>query len=93
MRARSQKNRWEEELPRSEQEMIWTTLYFMHQRDAWYDRLLQLRTNPEGQFHGHEAYCEEKISHWEEFARVAAFQFRSANLDYPDVWRPILTPS
>ena len=69
MRARSQRNRWEEELPRTEQEMVWATLYFMHQRDIWYARLVELHAKPV-RLKGHEAYCEEKIAHWEEFARV-----------------------
>jgi hypothetical protein len=70
--------------------MIWTTLYFMHQRDTWYSRLLQIRTLAECQ-PGKVAYCEEKIAHWEEFARLAAFNFRNANPDFPDIWRPIVT--
>ena len=92
MRARSQKNQWEEELPRTEHEMVWTTLYFAHQRDVWYNRLLQLRMRT-NRLKGHEAYCEEKMFHWEEFARVADFQFRSTNPDFPDVWSPLVTPS
>lgn len=60
----------------------------MRQRDLWYDRLVHLRSSSDITLQGHKAYCEEKISHWEEFARVAAFHFRTANPDYPDVWRP-----
>jgi hypothetical protein len=92
MRARAQKNRWEEELPRTEREMVWTTRYFMYQRDLWYGRLCQLRPRTE-RLWGHEAYCEEKISHWEELARIAAFQFRAVNSDFPETWRPIVTVS
>ncbi|MDX6295876.1 MAG: hypothetical protein QOH50_5046 [Kribbellaceae bacterium] len=85
LRARSQWNRWSEELPRTEKEMIWTTLYFMHQRDVWY-RTLSDQNGDKGLI----AYCEKKIYHWEEMARVADFQFRSANEDYPGVWCPIV---
>lgn len=91
MRARAQQNRWEEELPRTEQEMVWTTLYFMHQRDLWYNRLCTLQRDAVRR-RGHEAYCEQRIGHWEEFARVAAFHFRSANPDFRDVWKPLVTP-
>jgi hypothetical protein len=91
MRARSQKNRWEEELPRTEKEMIWTTLYFMHQRDVWYGHLLALRECTSDS-HGHRAYCEQMISQWEEFSRTADFQFRRANNEFPGVWKPIVTP-
>lgn len=72
--------------------MVWTTLYFMHQRDSWYNRLVQLRLESGGHG-GHAAYCEEKMAQWEEYARVAAFQFRSANPEVQDVWRPLVTPS
>jgi hypothetical protein len=41
---------------------------------------------------GHEVYCEQMISQWEEFARLAAVQFRKANKDFPDTWVPIVTP-
>jgi hypothetical protein len=83
--------RWEEELPRTEREMVWTTLYFMHQRDDWYSRLQELRqTLPKSP--GHEAYCEQKMAQWEEFARIASFQYRQVNPDFPLTWRPIVTP-
>ena len=42
MRARAQRNRWDEELMKTEKEMLWVTLYFMHHRDLWYDRLVRL---------------------------------------------------
>ena len=90
MRARAQRNRWEEEFPRTENEMIWTTLYFMHQRDLWYSRLQALPWMV-GSSPGHEAYCQQKISHWEEFARIAEHQFKIANPDFPTTWRPIVT--
>ena len=41
LRARAQRNRWMEELPRTQREMMWTTLYFMHHRNLWYSRLQQ----------------------------------------------------
>jgi hypothetical protein len=89
MRARSQKHRWEEEFPRTEREMVWTTLYFMSQRDIWYSRLQALgQTSP-----GHAAYCQQKIWQWEEFSRTADSQFTSANPDYLMTWKPIVTPT
>jgi len=91
LRARANAHRWEEELPRTEKEMVWTTLYFMHERDTWYSRLVTLREQGLNQG-GHEAYCEQKISQWEEFAQLAAFQFRNANPDLPTIWVPLITP-
>lgn len=90
MRGRAHAHRWEEELPRTEMEMVWTTRYFVHQRDVWYGRLEHLRLLAPRQL-GHEAYCEQNISKWEEFSRLAEFQFRTANPDFPNTWVPLVT--
>ena len=90
MRARAQLNRWEEEFPRTQKEMEWTTLYFMHQRDVWYFRLASLRqTSP--RLMGQEAYCEEMMFRWEEFGRLAEVQYRAVNSQFPLIWKPIVT--
>jgi len=91
MRAHAQKNHWKEELPRTEKEMIWTMMYFMHQRDIWYGRLLNLRLEAPDTG-GHRAYCEQMMFQWEEFSRIADFQFRHGNPDFPGVWKPIVMP-
>lgn len=90
MRARAQKNRWEEELPRSEKEMEWTTRYFMHQRDIWYSRMASLR-HQSVRASGHEAYCEEMIFQWEELGRLSDIQFRIANTEFPSTWKPLVS--
>ena len=84
-------HRCEEELPKTEKEMVWTTRYFMHQRDLWYQRLINVRAIGITQ-KGYDAYCEDKMWHWEEFARLAAFQFQKVNPNFPSVWVPIITP-
>lgn len=89
MRARAQKNRWEEEFPRTEKEMEWTTLYFMHQRDTWYFRLSELRQQSP-RTRGHEAYCEKMIFRWEELGRLADSQYRVANPNFPLIWKPLV---
>ena len=78
LRAQAQTWRWEEEYLWTEREMIWTTLYFMHQRDKWYGQLINLHNQGSSQ-RGHEAYCEQMIAQWEEYARLATFQFWKAN--------------
>ena len=90
MRARAQLNQWEEEFPRTQKEMEWTTLYFMHQRDMWYLRLAGLRQKSP-RFMGHEAYCEEMMFHWEEFGRLAEVQYWAVNAQFPLIWKPIVT--
>jgi len=91
MWARAQKNRWEEELARTEREMEWSTRYFMNKRDAWYSRLIHLRRQPD-ETAGHAAYCEEMIFRFEEFTRLADTQYRMANTDFPPTWKPLLSP-
>jgi uncharacterized Zn finger protein len=71
--------------------MVWTTRYFMNQRDVWYERLVDLRAQQPKQ-EGLEAYCEQNISQWEEYARLAEFQFRKANPEFGNTWVPIITP-
>jgi hypothetical protein len=90
MRARAQLHRWEEEFPRTEKEMEWSTRYFMRQRDIWYHRLCSLRQQFPG-FLGHEAYCEEMMFRWEEFGRLAEVQYRAVNPNFPIIWKPIVT--
>jgi len=90
LRSRAQKNRWEEELPCTEWEMVWTVLYFMHQRDKWYQRL-QLEKNVQQEASlGRLAYCEQQIGQWEELARAGDAQFRLINADMPETWVPLL---
>ena len=87
MRARAQRNQWEEEFVRTKHEMVWVTLYCMHQRDTWYDRLRALCQNQQS---GLRAYTEEMIYRWEEFARIANFQFRVVNPDLMEIWKPLI---
>ena len=90
LRSRAQKNRWEEELLRTEREMVWTVLYFMHQRDIWYQRL-QLEKNVQQEASlGRLAYCEQQIGQWEELARAGDAQFRLVKADMPETWVPLL---
>ena len=90
MRARAQKNRWEEELARTEKEMVWTTLYFMHQRDKWYLRSQILQRNEESSS-GHQAFCEQMIFQWEEFSRTADIRFGQVNSQFQTTWIPLVT--
>lgn len=61
----------------------------MHERDNWYAHLVAFRDQGVAP-KGHEAYCEQKISQWEEYARLAEFQFGRANSDFPNTWVPII---
>jgi hypothetical protein len=91
MRARAQRNRWEEELPRTQKEMVWTTLFFMNQSNTWSLRLKQVRQSLPYAF-GRHAYCEQMICQWEELGRIADLQFRAANPQFPPTWNPIVAP-
>ena len=90
LRARAQKNRWEEELPKTEHEMLWTILYFMNKRDIWYKRL-QLLNLQGSDCAGRAAYCEEQIHQWDEFGRVADSQFHQVLRIQEPFWLPLRT--
>jgi hypothetical protein len=66
--------------------MKWTTLYFVHHRNLWYSRR-QETGNP---MPGSSEYCEKKIHQWEEMARIADFQFKTADPDYVGFWTPLV---
>jgi hypothetical protein len=64
----------------------------MHQRDLWYERLVQLQhVGGVGGILGRLVYCEQMIYRWEEFARVADIQFRRVKPDIIPIWKPLIT--
>jgi len=88
LRARAQKDRAEEELPRTKREMIWVVLYFMNRRDSWYRHMIKAQVHPDCCL-GQVAYCEKQIHRWDEFGRVADLQFRKVTPEFPSTWLPL----
>ena len=76
LRARAQKNRWQEELLLLKHEMEWTTRYFLHRSQEWASRS-EIGTRP-----GPKAYAARQSSQWRRLACDAERIFRVVNVDY-----------
>ena len=77
IRARAQKDRWEEELMLVKYEMGWTTRSFLHKAKEWQNRFEEPDIDP-----GPKAYAAWQSSQWSVMALDADQMFRSANPDY-----------
>ncbi|PPQ92912.1 hypothetical protein CVT25_009177 [Psilocybe cyanescens] len=62
LRARAQKNRWNEEIILVEYEMIWTVRYFAHRREEWAKASDMANINP-----GPKAYACRRSHIWHKF--------------------------
>ena len=76
LRARAQKERWEEEVILVRYEMQWTVRYFLHNRGLWEER----RRNSIGP--GLVAYATRKASMWNFMALHADHTFSEQNSQY-----------
>jgi hypothetical protein len=77
LRARAQKNRWQEELILVGYEMEWTTRYFLHRAGNWKAMLVQ-----EDLPVGPKAYAARQAAQWEDLAFDAEQAFRIVNRKY-----------
>lgn len=77
IRARAQKNRWEEEFLLVQYEMEWTTRSFLHKAQEWQDRFGEPNVDP-----GPKAYAARQSSQWRRMAFDADRLFRSTNANY-----------
>jgi hypothetical protein len=77
IRARAQKNRWEEELLLVQYEMQWTTRGFLHRAEDWQTRYQVPNTDP-----GPKAYAARQSSQWRYMASEADQLFRSTHPVY-----------
>jgi hypothetical protein len=76
LRARAQKQRWNEELILVGHEMDWTVRYYLYQARVWKDR----KSVAEGMGdNGAAVYAVRKEAMWKEMAFRAAVQFQSVN--------------
>jgi hypothetical protein len=72
LRAKARHQRWEEEIEIVKHEMIWTQLWFDHQRQVWdrreKDAILSMRK-------GHEVYAAKQVWVWSQFLDDAKKSF------------------
>ena len=79
LRARAQKNRWEEEILLTQYEMKWVVNYFNHMALKWRSRCNVWTGVPlaDGRVaRGHQAYAEKQIAMWNELGRVSDITFK-----------------
>jgi hypothetical protein len=69
LRAKARSKRWEEEVLILKHEMIWTKLWFGHQKKTWEDRM-EGATKP-----GHHAYAAKQVRIWSQFGEHAKKEF------------------
>ena len=81
LRARSQKNRWEEEFLLVCHEMQWTTRYFVHLSSMWEDRFRGNSSLP-GAGAGAVAYAARQAALWKQMGIAAENLFARVNRDY-----------
>jgi hypothetical protein len=77
LRARARYQRWKEEIEILKHEMIWTELWFEHQREVWERRehdAMKSRQN------GHQAYAAKQVWVWTQFLEDAKKSF-AATID------------
>lgn len=79
LRARSQRQRWKEELTLVGYEMVWTVNYFKHQSQQWIDRrAAAMALNNSGA----AAYASRKSAMWTSMATNAENEFQKVNPAY-----------
>jgi hypothetical protein len=72
LRAKARSKRWEEEVLILEHEMIWTELWFWHQKNKWEEQIkaAKLASKP-----GHQAYAAKQVGIWSQFGGNAKKEF------------------
>lgn len=79
IRARAQKNRWDEELTLTAYEMQWTVRYFQHRAGKWQEWGTQAE---DANKPGPAAYAARKIAMWTNMAQHADIQFKRTSSLY-----------
>jgi hypothetical protein len=74
LRAKARSKRWEEEVLILKHEMIWTKLWFEHQKRIWEERIERAT---EASKLGHRAYAAKQARIWSQFLEHAKTQFGS----------------
>jgi len=75
LRARAQKNRWQEECILVRYEMEWVVRYFVHKSQFW-------QSAQSGDSPGPAAYATRKAAMWRQLARFADGSFKNININY-----------
>ncbi len=74
LRAKACSKRWEEEILILKHEMMWTQLWFGHQKKKWEERMEMTTVTSKP---GHRAYAAKQVRIWEQFLEHAKAEFGS----------------
>jgi hypothetical protein len=74
LRAKARSKRWEEEVLILKHEMMWTKLWFGHQKSKWEERIKIATLTSKL---GHQAYAAKQARIWSQFLDHAKTEFGS----------------
>jgi hypothetical protein len=72
LRAKARSKRWEEEVLILKHEIIWTKLWFEHQKSKWEERLRMAMLASKL---GHQAYAAKQARMWSQFVEDVEMEF------------------
>ena len=72
LRAKARSKRWEEEVLILKHEIIWTKLWFEHQKSRWEERLRKAMSVSKL---GHQAYAAKQARIWSQFVEDVEMEF------------------
>ncbi|KAF9552135.1 hypothetical protein CPC08DRAFT_647290, partial [Agrocybe pediades] len=84
LRARAEKNCWQEEQELICHEMKWTTRFFMHMAKLWAKRRNNVLEKA-----GYRSFAERQITLWNELGRVTENLFCQTNVNHVRVWNGV----
>ena len=79
LRARANKDRWNEEFLLLGYEMEWTVRSYKREANIWRERAARAKENGEP---GHAAYGLRKSALWEDLISLAEERFMAVNVNY-----------
>ncbi|KAF9555065.1 hypothetical protein CPC08DRAFT_643398, partial [Agrocybe pediades] len=84
LRARAEKDRWQEELQLTRHEMEWTTRFYMHMAQVWAQHRNNCREKP-----GFTAYAEQQIALWNDLGHIVENLFCHHNSTHVRIWKGV----
>jgi hypothetical protein len=81
IRARSRRDRWQEELSITSHEMVWIVLWFQTQAEVWRRRAQVVDLSP-----GFASYAYRQSSMWDKLKQLAAGLFHKVHEEFSTVF-------
>jgi hypothetical protein len=81
MRARSRRDRWQEEVSITSHEMVWIVLWFQARAELWRQRAENTEEST-----GLASYAYRQAAMWDKLKRLAVIHFGNVHKDFPSVF-------